>query len=123
LAKQGALTFSCELGLTPAELALASEETYALDDNGQAVAKPKFLRIRGNTLFALRLAARVAHVTFEPDRKAPGWQAFLDAIEVRNRITHPNSVEESTITDADLVIVRKAQAWFDSQNRAVGQQG
>jgi hypothetical protein len=46
----------------------------------------------------------------------PGWQDYLAAITVRNRITHPRSGPDCVISDEDLALVRRVHRWYQSMS-------
>jgi hypothetical protein len=49
-----------------------------------------------------------------------GWTTFKDAMEIRNRITHPKKVGDCWIFEPDLQIVTSAYEWFQKlQNEFV----
>lgn len=64
--------------------------------------------------FGLRTLAEVAEVNKNYFELA-GWEAFQKAIKIRNRITHPKSDIDVTITEDDFELVKNALDWaFDS---------
>ena len=44
--------------------------------------------------------------------KGPGYDAFEEAREIRNRITHPTSAERLKISQGEMEIVENAGKWF-----------
>jgi hypothetical protein len=42
------------------------------------------------------------------------WQSFLEAIKVRNRITHPKKTADLVVSQDDLKNVIKTFEWLDS---------
>ena len=64
--------------------------------------------------FGLRTLAEVAEVNKNYIEGA-GWDAFQNAIRIRNRITHPKTDTDVTISDNDFGLVKSALNWaFDS---------
>lgn len=105
---------AAEIGLdnvTEGELALLRERVYALD-KGHVVVKPHFIELKQNVRFTLRMVARRQKTDASPDYSGVGWQAFRDAIKIRNRITHPRSPADCRVSNEDLATVRSAQSWF-----------
>jgi hypothetical protein len=47
------------------------------------------------------------------------WPAFGDAVNVRNRITHPRQDSDVIVSDNDLSVVRRAHEWFVQAIRSV----
>jgi len=42
----------------------------------------------------------------------PEWNTFLEAVAVRNRITHPRSGADCRVSDSDLVLIHAALRWY-----------
>jgi len=43
---------------------------------------------------------------------AEGWHTFVDAVVVRNRITHPSSGADCRVSNADFELVQRAHHWY-----------
>ncbi|EHH2479586.1 hypothetical protein C9I98_17935 [Photobacterium sanctipauli] len=44
-----------------------------------------------------------------------GWDDMKKAITIRNRITHPKSIEQITITNEELEVILRAKKWFTTE--------
>jgi hypothetical protein len=97
---------------TPAETALLREESYAINNKGEAYVQPRFLKIEDNLVFALRMYLHDKPVPLEIERDGVGWNAFREAIVIRNRITHPRSLDDLSVTDSEVEKIRQAEHWF-----------
>jgi hypothetical protein len=97
---------------TAAETALLREESYAINAKGEAYVQPRFIKIEDNLVFALRMYLRGTPTSLELERDGPGWKAFKDAIAIRNRVTHPRSLEDLLLTDPEVDSIRRADRWF-----------
>jgi hypothetical protein len=97
---------------TPAETALLREESYAIDNKGEAYVQPRFIKIEDNLVFALRMYLRDKPVPLEIERDGVGWNAFREAIVIRNRITHPRSLDDLSVKDSEVGKIRQAEHWF-----------
>jgi len=91
-----------------AALALLREETYALDNKAQAYARPQFLGTAENWRFTVALFVRDCNTSFVLDVAGKGWQDLRTAVDIRNRIVHPKSLDEMAIADAEMDIVLSA---------------
>jgi hypothetical protein len=109
------------LELSQAEYALLHEESYELDDNGKPRIAEKFLKLPANLKFAFSMyASKIGGIEFALDPS--GWQNFLAAIKIRNRLIHPKSVSDLEVTDADMHCVMQAATWyFKEDTRLVSQ--
>jgi hypothetical protein len=109
--KQTILT-DYETHLRPSEIALIKEETFELDDNGRPKARPLFLQLPRNVRFMFDLLVRFRGIPLQLQIGGRGWQSFLAAIQVRNRLMHPKQNGDLTVTDAELQVVHLAFRWF-----------
>jgi hypothetical protein len=101
------------LKLTPAEAAILREETYDLSETGKPVVRTKYSSLLPTLRFAVSLFGRMLGVQYEPAVDGAGWQAFRQALEIRNRVTHPRSLEEGQLSDEDLKVVHQANDWYE----------
>jgi hypothetical protein len=47
------------------------------------------------------------------------WQAFRDAVEVRDRITHPRSAAHCRVSDDDFALVQRVHHWYQNLDQRV----
>jgi hypothetical protein len=102
--------------LSPAEIALITEESFDLDDGGTSKTRPLFLPLAKNVRFMFDLLIRFWEIPLEIKVGGPGWQGFLAAIQVRNRLTHPKQSSDLTVSDDDLKNVHAAYRWFSANH-------
>jgi hypothetical protein len=95
-----------------AELALLGDKTYELSDKGDAVERPYFGQFEKNLKFTFRCYAKAFELDHSPDYSGAGWQAFQQAVRMRNRITHPKFAANMSISDDDQKTIDKARNWF-----------
>ncbi len=101
-----------QVRFTDAELALIREERYELSYKGEVRIRQKFLRLADNLRFSFKLFAKATNSTYELDVGGIGWDSFLKAIAVRNRITHSKYERDLVISDEDFDFVQKAAQWY-----------
>ncbi len=94
------------------EIAMLREESYALDNKGEAYSQPKFLRTSENFLFTMKMYMRDNYVPLEIDIDGVGWNAFKQSLSVRHRATHPKLAADFYITDKEIADAETAWAWF-----------
>ena len=98
--------------LSDAERSALSDESYDVDAKGRVVARPRFIPIERK----IRLVHSMLHRLFGPELALPAsdhrYAAFKTAITIRNRITHPKSVEETAITNSEIETILLAAAWY-----------
>lgn len=97
--------------LTPlADLAL-QERSYTVTHGGEVVEAVRYIALPASIRLVAKQASRIAP-TFVLDLSGAGWQRLLDAIAVRNRITHPKALADLDATDADLAAVAHGTEWM-----------
>jgi hypothetical protein len=98
--------------LTVPELALLREERYYLNAKGEPEAGENFQKFLPNLLFTIRSYGKNHGATFQADTSTHGWQAMQHAVNLRNRITHPKSVADLTLSEQDQKYLIDASAWW-----------
>ena len=101
-----------EITLQAKDFEILRQERHTSDENGVKVVRLKFVPIRDRVAPLFQLFAGLYGKSFRVNKDTPGWMHFKDAIELRNRITHPKDAASFTISDDDLNTVRKAREWF-----------
>jgi len=101
-----------QVEFTDAELALIREEQYELNNKGDVRIRQKFLKLADNLRFSFKLFAKATNSSYELDVGGIGWDSFLKAIAVRNRISYPKYERDIVISDEDLDFVQKAAQWY-----------
>lgn len=101
-----------EVDQIPPLLDLAfSELTYSVNERGILVEQPRFITMTA----MIRLTVNVAKI-FSPDLQVDfgngGWEALKKAIEIRNRIIHPKSVQDLDISEEDIETAQSGFFWF-----------
>ena len=93
------------------EDAALSETSYLISDTGKLRTQIRFTPMA--TLF--RFVTRIAEQEYGArlvDFDAPDWKNFKDAIAIRNRITHPKSIPDLTLSEHDITAVKNALLWL-----------
>ena len=93
---------------SPAERALLQDKVFELSDKGEAIERQYYGSLERNLRFAFRCHAKAFDVTYSPDYSDSGWQAFQQAIRIRNRVTHPKLLDNMNISDDEQKTVEKA---------------
>lgn len=101
-----------EVTLSAQDMELLLEERQSTDSIGAVVRRPKFVPVRDRITPVMELFASMYGGSFKPDKGTTGWELFLRAMELRNRITHPKNASSFDIADSDLDDVRVAREWF-----------
>jgi hypothetical protein len=96
-------------------------ETYELDDSGDVPTKPQFQQLTRRLRFSFRSFARTYGIPFSLNVGSDGWRLFREAVDIRNRITHPKQPADLDVSDDDLEVCRKAHSWYVDESLRMGQ--
>ena len=88
--------------LAKGEYELLSDTSYELKSNGDVKEQVKYLRLPENIRFTFRVLEKYFEGSYNLEVGGRGWQAFLAAQAVRNRITHPKTCEDFSISDIEI---------------------
>lgn len=87
------------------------ELTYSVNERGRLVEQQRFIAVTA----MIRLTVNVAKM-FCPDLQVDfggdGWVSFKKAIKIRNRITHPKSTLDLSVSDQDIETAQSGFFWF-----------
>jgi hypothetical protein len=98
--------------LSPQEKDIIGEKVYYLDDNGEIKSQKARIRIPPNMIFAFRILSQAEGVDNPLITSDHRWDSLKTAIKIRNRLVHPKSAEDLTLTSKDLVLVVDAIQFF-----------
>jgi len=98
--------------VTKRELHILKSKIRVQNKVGIVTERRFFAPLAENVKVTITLFAYFSLVEHYLDEDSRGWKGFIEAINIRNRITHPKSAEALVISDQDLRIVDAAQAWF-----------
>lgn len=94
-----------------AELSVLREESYGVDNRGEAAVQTRFVPLDQNVRFTFAAYSK-GMLTNSLDVGAQGWRDFKEAITIRNRITHPKHSNLLDVSDADFALIERAYAWY-----------
>jgi hypothetical protein len=106
--------------VSAAELFLLQEETCEIDEKGKVrPPREKYLATGSAFLFSLRMYPKAHGGQYNPELGDGGWEAFRNALALRDSITHPKSAAKLEISDEALVNFAKASEWGKSAIRGM----
>jgi hypothetical protein len=100
---------------TPEELSIAREESFDLDDRGHIKKTKAKLRTIPNLRFAFHLYSRISGFEYELDSSCTEWQRLVESLKVRDRLMHPKSLNDLTITNDEIASALSAYLWFEAE--------
>ena len=93
------------------ELCALSDISYEIKQNGMLVIKNPRVQFERRVLFVLSVLDRTIKRQTKLT-KIEGWQEFQDAIKTRNRITHPKTKDDLSVSQEDYDTVIRGFQWF-----------
>jgi len=99
--------------MTPSEYTLLTEKTYELKNNGEPKAQSKFLRLPENIRFTFNLLNKLFKGNVSLGVGTENWDQFLQALDMRHRITHPKSSSEFQISNEEIEVCKSVFSWFN----------
>ncbi len=76
------------------KLLAASETSYYVDEKGDVVETNLRTRTANNLLFSLKAFSQILELSLTIDKGGKNWQAYSEALRIRDRITHPKRLED-----------------------------
>lgn len=98
-------------GLGNDEKSILQERQLSVTEQGKISSQSRYLSLVTTIRFVARIASRINGIEHFDFGEAE-WDSFRKAIAVRNRITHPKSVDDLHVSKADVDQVTKALFWF-----------
>lgn len=92
------------------ELAFA-EASFSVSERGEIIEQARYVSLTAMIRLIVRVAQSIRS-DLEVDFGTNGWQSLKSAIQARNRITHPKSAADLTITDAEVEMARAGFFWL-----------
>lgn len=96
--------------LNVTDFLLLQESTPELKANGQVYTKTKFTPLEDNLRFLARMMKDVYGVELQLGIGTSAWQDFQTALAIRNRITHPKSEHDFTISDTEVQAMKSVRS-------------
>jgi hypothetical protein len=97
--------------VTPAELALLTDKSFELKNNGDVQESSKYLRLPDNIKFTFKTLDKYFK-NGNLDINEKDWSNFQVCLKVRNRITHPKSIEDFEVSKSEILSCNKTYSWF-----------
>jgi hypothetical protein len=88
-----------------------SEKTYFISENGHVDVQIRYTPLPSMIRLVTRLASEICP-QLKVDFSGSDWRNFRQAATIRNRITHPKSKSDLTISDDDIDVVQMAFFWL-----------
>lgn len=121
--KQSVLLFTIDRKdmFSPSERLALDEKEYWIGDVGLVTTKKAKIRFLPNLIFAFKAFATAIENPFTINKDS-SWESLTKSIKVRDRITHPKTAEDYSITENDMKDLFKAWDWFGASLVAVSKQ-
>ena len=112
LKQMASISKEAEPPYTGEEQALLCDIAYILKDNGIIKEDAAKISLKTNIKFTFRMLSRLRSCGFELDLGGNGWPKLQAAIKLRDRITHPKTLDNLDISENELVESSEGIRWF-----------
>lgn len=112
--KQSALMFSLDQPqlFSPEEVLMLDERDPFVASNGAVKTRTAKIRLKENVKLAFGSIARATGGSYNVDYSAGDGPKFLEAIKIRNRVTHPKTAADWELSEEEVQLVKDAWSWF-----------
>jgi len=105
--------------LSDGERAVLSDVTFDVSSDGSILERPRFVPIERH----LRLLHTLMDRLFGSDAALPvsdhRFGKFKASIHIRNRITHPKSIDDTSLSNSEVETVMLAASWYGDVQRTL----
>jgi hypothetical protein len=117
--KKEMLLFRKQEGWSPQgkKMQFLTERRETTNRSGQTVTVAYFAPLSRSIPYIFQCYADIHWFEFEVDRTNYGWRCLLEAVNKRNRITHPKCSQDLVVTNAEIRLLIDGAAWFDNSLR------
>jgi hypothetical protein len=91
---------------------LLGEEIPSIADNGKIQKRKQKASFKGRFAFSVRAYAEIVGCT--EDIFGPGWERLLEAVKLRDRLTHPTQSADIIVSDENIRACIDGYHWFAS---------
>lgn len=99
--------------ISTGEFVLLNEVSHQLNENGEISTSPLRLKLKDNFRFTFKTINKVFKRQIDIGVGKPQWNDFLEAIKIRNRITHPKKNQDLEISDPEIKLCENTMSWFN----------
>lgn len=96
------------------EMVILKGSSFDLNDKGEVQEKEKYFRIKDNLKFTVNSINHVLGSRIDLGADTKDWSNFVNAVKIRNRITHPKELADLNISDEDLACIDSVNSWFNN---------
>jgi hypothetical protein len=111
-----------DFSLTAEEVFLLEEKKPFLNEKGEAKRIDASGSLANTMLFTLRVFSKVHGISHSVNTADHGWESMKRFIDLRNKITHPKSSRDLTISAQEWDTFNSALDWFKAQIETIFQQ-
>ncbi|CAN7644666.1 hypothetical protein [Pseudomonas sp. LjRoot263] len=98
--------------LSPQVKMALDEQQVEITNAGHVMAK----KIKTSNMNLLRLTVNQFNVSYENatglECKGPGYEALVALVKVRDRLTHPRSPTDLSVSDSEIIVAAKGLEWY-----------
>ena len=92
-------------------LSVVDNFSFRIDDKGNIKRAKAKVPTSNLMLFSINIISQCNETDFNP-KEINGWKDLLEAMKVRDRITHPKTIEDLLVNDQEYKKCKSAINWF-----------
>jgi hypothetical protein len=101
-----------KITLAPGVCEALSERVYVVKDNGTVAEREQYITLQRKLRAVCRAAGEGFGEALVVDFGGCDWESFRAAVAVRDRLTHPKTLEDCEVDEEDLKEVDRAESWY-----------
>lgn len=99
-----------------ADYLILAEVEYDVKDNGTIKTQSRSIKLAHNLRYTINMVNRLIGTKIDLGVGTASWEDFQKAIKVRNRITHPKTAGDITVSDKEIELCKRVSSWFNTMN-------
>jgi len=108
-----------ENDLTIHEQIILRGQSAHIKSNGKVGITARYYPFQDNLIFTLQIAKNFFGSHVKCDTKDPRWSDVKNFVAIRNRITHPKTIEDLGISASEADSLNRAQDWLRESFKSV----
>ncbi len=104
------------ISLGPGVIEALSERAHVIKRNGTVGDRKQYLQLKRKLRAVYHVAGTAFGQTLSVNFGDQGWQSFGEALDIRDRLTHPKTFEDCHVDEDALETVDQGHEWFRNLN-------
>ena len=107
-----------EIDISPMEISIIKEESFDVKENGEVNLKKLKIPTISHLKFSCKILSKSIGQDFDIN-KFKGWNNFVGALEIRDKITHPKSADSLQISRRQFEVIIVGLMWYNETTNEI----